>query len=101
MSLVPIVLLLLLFFVSAFIGKTIVRKTIQVREATHELKQGSAGFLRGLAGWGVIVLWAVTILCFATVLGDWQISGDFDGAIERGRERLPLLFIIVTALGIV
>ena len=70
-----------------------------MREAKHELKQGSAGFLRSMAGWGVIVLWALTILFCATVLGDWQISGDFDGAFNRGGQRLRWAFQILSFLG--
>lgn len=41
---------------SAVIGIGPVRKLIQVREAKHELKHGSAGFIRTTSGWFVIVL---------------------------------------------
>ena len=70
-----------------------------MREAKHELKQGSAGFLRSMEGWGVIALWALTILFCAAVLGDWQISGDFDGALDRSGQRLRWAFQIFSVLG--
>ena len=98
-SLTPILAGLVLLVVSTLFGVAPVKKLIQVREAKHELKHGSAGFLRTTAGWFIIVLWlAFTWFC-ATILGDWWATGDLDRAIERGLLRLQVLLEILAALG--
>jgi len=75
-----------------------VKRLITIQEAKHELKHGSAGFIRSTAGWFVIVLWlAVTWFC-ATVLGDWHVNGDLDAAIERAWLRLRILVEILAAM---
>lgn len=78
------------------IGPT--RKLIAVREAKHELKQGSAGFLRGIAGWIVIALWLGAVWFFGTIIGDWAATGDLEGAIQRAELRLVVLLEILSAL---
>ncbi|MBM1218791.1 hypothetical protein JQU17_01170 [Ponticoccus sp. SC2-23] len=75
------------------------RKLIQVREAKHELKHGSAGFIRTTSGWFVIVLWLAFSWFGATVLGDWWATGDLEGAIDRGLIRLEILLEILAAFG--
>lgn len=69
---------------SAVIGRVPVRKLIEVHEAKHELKHGSAGFIRTTSGWFVIVLWLAFTWFIATILGDWSATKDLAGAIERG-----------------
>lgn len=98
MSYTPIPLLVFLFVASSAIGITSVKKMIQVREAKHELKQGSAGFLRSVAGWSFIAFWAMATWFISTVLGDWQMSGDVEGALERGALRFRILVEIAMAL---
>lgn len=87
-----------LFIVSTAIGVGMVRKLIQVQEARHELKRGSAGFLRTISGWSMIALWLMAVWFFATIIGDWGATGDLDGAIERGWLRLYVLLEIAAAL---
>lgn len=95
----PILGLVLLLAASALFGVMPVKKLIQIREAKHELKHGSAGFIRTTSGWFGIVLWlAMTWFC-ATILGDWFATGDLDGAIDRGWLRLRILLEILAALG--
>ncbi len=88
-----------LLALSALIGIRPMRKLIEVREAKHELKHGSAGFIRTTAGWFVIVLWLAFTWFAATILGDWWATGDLDGAIDRGWLRLQVLLEILAALG--
>lgn len=90
---------LVLIFVSAGFGILPVRKLIQVREAKHELKHGSAGFIRTTAGWFIIVLWLAFTWFIASILGDWSATGDLQGAIDRGWLRLQVLLEILAALG--
>ena len=98
-SLAPFMALAALFVLSAIVGVIPMRKLIQVREAKHELKHGSAGFIRTTSGWFVIVLWLAFSWFGATVLGDWWATGDLDGAIDRGLLRLHVLLEILAALG--
>ena len=76
-----------------------VKKLIAVREAKHELKHGSAGFIRSMSGWAIIAFWLMAAWFFATIIGDWGVSGDLDGAIERSMLRLRILLEIAAALG--
>ncbi|MEP3947916.1 hypothetical protein [Ascidiaceihabitans sp.] len=94
----PVLSGLVLLAVSTFVGMWPVVKLIKVREAKHELKQGSAGFLRTLSGWSVIAFWLMTTWFFATIIGDWGSTGDLDGAIERSWLRLRILLEIAAAL---
>jgi len=96
--LAPFIGLALLVTLSTAIGLIPMRKLIEVREAKHELKQGSAGFIRTTSGWFVIVLWLAFSWFLATVLGDWWASGDLGGAIDRGLIRLEILLEILAAL---
>ena len=56
-----------------------VKKLIRVHEAKHELKRGSAGFLRSVSGWSMIALWLMAVWFLATIIGDWGATGDLDG----------------------
>lgn len=88
-----------LFALSTLIGMVPVVKLIKVREAKHELKQGSAGFLRTMSGWAVIAFWLMATWFFATIIGDWGTTGDLEGAIARSWLRLRILLEIAAALG--
>jgi len=90
---------LVLLAVSTVLGVAPVKKLIQVQEAKHELKHGSAGFIRTTAGWFVIVLWLAFTWFGATILGDWWAFGDLAGAIDRGWLRLQVLLEILAAFG--
>lgn len=89
---------LTLLIAAAMIGIMPVRKLIQIREARHELKRGSTGYLRTLAGWSVIALWLMAAWFPATIIGDWAATGDLAGAIDRGWLRLRILLEIAVAL---
>jgi hypothetical protein len=98
-SLAPFMALVVLAVLSTAIGVIPMRKLIQVQEAKHELKHGSAGFIRTTSGWFVIVLWLAFSWFGATVLGDWWATGDLEGAIDRGLIRLQILLEILAAFG--
>ena len=89
---------LALFAISTAVGMVQVVKVIQIREAKHELKQGSAGFLRSVGGWSLIFIWFGGVWFLATIIGDWGVSGDLAGAWERGQLRLRILLEILAAL---
>ena len=94
----PFIAGLALLALSTLIGVIPVRKLIEVREAKHELKRGSAGFIRTLSGWAVIAFWLMATWFVATILGDWSVTGDLDGAIDRSWLRLRILLEIAAAL---
>jgi len=85
--------------ISTLVGFRPVKKLIQIREAKHELKHGSAGFIRSTSGWFVIALWLAFTWFVATILGDWWATGDLQRAIDRGWLRLQILLEILAALG--
>lgn len=89
---------LTLLALSTVMGVGQVTKLIRVREARHELKRGSAGWLRTIAGWSMIAVWIGGTWFVATVIGDWGASGDLDGAIARGQIRLWVLLEILSAI---
>jgi len=90
---------LLLFASATVIGIWPIKKIIQMVEAKHELKQGSAGYLRTLSGWAVIAFWIMATWFLATILGDWHTYGDLDAAIGRAWRRFEVLLHIAAALG--
>ena len=94
----PLLAGLALFALSTGIGMWQVAKIIQIREAKHELKQGSAGFLRSISGWSVIFIWFGLVWFAATIIGDWGATGDLQGAIARGWVRFQILLEILAAL---
>jgi len=95
----PLGLTLVAFAVSTLAGYLPVRKLIEVREARHELKQGSAGFIRTTSGWFVIVIWLALTWFAGTFCGDWFRTGSFEIALDRGMLRLQVLPEILAALG--
>ncbi len=95
----PFLVAILVVGIGAFLGMYPVRKLIQIQEAKHELKQGSASFFRTTAGWMVIVLWLAAVWFVMTIAGDWWATGDLEGAIERSGRRLELLLRVLQAMG--
>ncbi|MEM7268746.1 MAG: hypothetical protein AAF401_05790 [Pseudomonadota bacterium] len=89
---------LALFVAGAAFGFLPMRKLIEVYEAKHELKHGSAGFLRMISGWSIIVIWLLVVWFFATIIGDWGSTGDLDGAVERSMLRLRIIAEIIIAV---
>ena len=94
----PLVWGAILFVAATALGIWPIKKLIIVREAKHELKHGSAGFIRTLSGWSIIAFWVMVTWFLATILGDWHIHGDLAGAIERSGNRLRILLEIAAAL---
>ncbi|MGX9355701.1 hypothetical protein ACS3SW_11270 [Roseobacteraceae bacterium S113] len=94
----PLLATLALVFCATALGILPMRKWIEVREARHELKRGSASFFRGLAGWVIVVIWIGATWFAATILGDWWVSEDLSGAIARSRYRLEILLHLLAAL---
>lgn len=82
---------LALFALSTLIGIAAVRKLIQVAEARHELRIGSAGWIRTLSGWSMIAFWLMATWFAASVIGDWQVTGDLQGAADRAVVRFVIL----------
>lgn len=94
----PLLAMIVLIGLAAGIGTQPMKKLIQMHEARHELKHGSAGFIRTMSGWFIIVLWLAATWFFASILGDWWAFGDIGAAIERSLLRLELLLHILAAL---
>ena len=95
----PILLsIAVLFAAMTAIGMSQVRRLIRISEARHELKHGSASFLRMLSGWSVIAIWIGATWFFATIIGDWAVTADLAGAIDRGMFRLYVLLEILSVL---
>ncbi len=96
-TIAPLLAAAVLIAVSAGLGILPMRKTIQMSEARHELKHGSASFLRAMSGWFFILVWIATTWFVATVLGDWWITSDWNGAVSRGIRRLEVLLHVLAA----
>ena len=94
----PALATLALFFIATALGVPAMRKLIVVYEAKHELKHGSAGWLRSLRGWSMVAFWLMTTWCIATIFGDWAMNGDLEAAIDRGWLRLRILLEIAMAI---
>jgi len=95
----PILLSIAVLFVAmTAVGIYPVLRLIRIHEARHELKRGSASFLRSLAGWSVIALWIGATWFFATIIGDWWATDDLAGAVDRAMLRLYVLLEILAAL---
>ncbi len=87
-----------LFAAMTALGIWPVLRLIRINEAKHELKLGSASFIRTLAGWSIIAVWIGGTWFFATIIGDWAMTGDLAGAIDRGMLRLYVLLEILATL---
>ena len=94
----PLVAILGTLIGSTVVGVAPIRKLIQVGEARHELRQGSPGFIRSIAGWSVIAFWLGGTWFTATILGDWAASGDLEGALDRSWVRLWILMEILETI---
>lgn len=94
----PLVSALALLVVASLIGIVPVKKLIQIAEAKHELRQGSAGRLRTVGGWSIIAFWLLITLYLGTILGDWLVTGDPGGAVDRSMIRLRILLEILSAI---
>ena len=87
----------LLLAAGTLIGYWPTRKLIAVREARHDLKQGSASFFRQIGGWSIIVFWLMAVWFGGTIIGDWAATGDLEGALGRSGQRLRILLEIAAA----
>ncbi|MFK7937829.1 MAG: hypothetical protein AB8B82_00500 [Roseovarius sp.] len=94
----PLIATLALFALSTALGMAQVAKLIKIHEAKHELKHGSAGFIRSIAGWSLIAFWVMGVWFLATIIGDWGTTGDLAGAVDRAWLRLRILLEIAAAL---
>lgn len=99
MPILPSLSAVALFVLSTIVGLPQIRKLITVREARHELRRGSASWIRGIAGWAAIAFWLMSVWFFATIIGDWGATGDLEAAIDRSWLRLRVLLEIAAALG--
>lgn len=93
----PLIWGLAVLALGGLLGIAPMRKLIQVQEAKHELRQGSAGFLRTMGGWVVILVWLAAVWFCGTVIGDWVRLGDPAQAIDRAWLRLYILLEIIAA----
>ena len=94
----PWVFGLILFLSASLIGVWPIRKLIQMREANHELKRDSAGFLRTIGGWSFVAFWVMAVWFCSTIIGDWAYNGDLDAAYQRSLNRLELLLRLAQML---
>jgi len=97
--LLPLLAAFALFAISTAAGMPAVVKLIRMHEARHELRHGSASALRALGGWALITFWLMTTWFLSTILGDWYISGDLQGAVDRSYLRLRILLELAAAFG--
>ena len=95
--LAPALSAVILFAAATMAGTASVRKIIEMREARHELRQGSASQIRRLASWAVVGFWPVATWFCATVIGDWGATGDLPSALDRTWLRLYILLEIASA----
>ena len=79
----PILAAVVLMITATFVGMLPVVKLIKVYESHHELKQGSAGWIRTIAGWSMIAFCLITTWFVATIIGVWDVSGDLQSAVDR------------------
>ena len=79
----PLLAAIALMIAATSVGMLPVVKLIKVYEGQQELKQGSAGWIRTIAGWSMIVFCLMTTWFVATIIGDWGVSGDLQGAVDR------------------
>ncbi len=89
---------LVVWGLGTLIGYLPARKLIEVREARHELAQGSVGQIKGIAGWVMIAIWLAAVWFCGTVIGDWAATLDLEGAIARSMLRLRILIEVLAAL---
>lgn len=94
----PIFAGLILFCVSMAAGMFNVVKIITIYEAKHELRHGSAGWIKAISGWSLVVVWLLVTWFLATIIGDWYISGDVEAAMERAEVRLWIMLEIIAAV---
>ena len=87
-----------LLALATVIGRWQIVKLITVQEARHELREGSAGWLRSISGWSAIAFWVLSTWFCATILGDWAVSGDLDAAMARAALRLRILLEFAAAI---
>lgn len=80
-----------LFGFSTYLGLIPMHRMIQRREAQHELRSGSASYLRRTGGLLMVAAWLATLFFAATILGDWGFTGDLDAALGRAGERVALM----------
>ena len=95
---VPWIAALGLFVLASGLGLRMIRKIVTVYEAKHELKQGSAGWIRSISGWSMIAFWALATWFLSTIIGDWAVSGDLGAAVDRSWLRLRILLEIAAAI---
>ena len=88
----PILAAVVLMIAATFVGMLPVVKLIKVYEGHHKLKQGSAGWIRTIAGWSMIAFWLMTTWFAATIIGDLQ------GTVDRSWLRLRILIEIAAAI---
>lgn len=88
---------LVLLAIGTAFGIVPVRGMIVRREALHELRHGSASFLRRMTGLFALLLWFGAIWFCATIIGDWAMTDDLAGAIDRSWLRLRILLEILAA----
>ena len=81
-----------LFGLSTYFRLLPVHRMIQRREAHHELRSGSASYLRRMGDAILFVTWIIVVLCLSSILGDWAVTGDLDAAMDRAGRRAAVLF---------
>ena len=79
----PLLVAVAFLIAATFVGMLPVVKLIKVYEGQHELKRGSAAWIRTISGWSMIAFWLMTTWFVATIIGDWGVSGDLQGAVDR------------------
>lgn len=94
----PYLSVIVLFAAATIFGMQPIHKIIEMREARHELKQGSAGWIRSLSGWSFVAFWIVGTGAFAGFLADWAQKGDLSMAIAQSGNPLNILSDIAATI---
>ena len=89
----------ILFSFSTYLGLIPVHRMIQRREAQHELRWGSASYVRRMGGLFIIFVWVITVIFLSMIIGDWGVTGDLDAALDRAGLRIGLLIKMAASLG--
>lgn len=87
------------FGFSTYVGVIPVHRMIHRREAQHELRRGSASYFRRMGGLALVGMWLVAILFVSSIIGDWAVTGDYDGAMARAGMRIGLLIQLAASFG--
>ena len=90
----PLLAALALMIAATFVGMLPVVKLIRV----YEVPSWAETWIRTITGWSIIFFWLMTTWFVATIIGDWGVSGDLQGAVDRPSLRLRIIIEIAAEI---